>query len=73
MDLHRVTPESIEAPTTVIGAQGDAIVPPPQLRAMAKRLPNVRAVHTLKTRFGHDAFLTEQRRLGALLSATLAD
>jgi homoserine O-acetyltransferase len=73
VDLHRVSPEAINVRTTVIAAQGDTLVPPAQLRAMAKRLPNLDAVHTLKSRFGHDAFLTEQRRLGALLSATLAD
>jgi homoserine O-acetyltransferase len=73
VDLHRVTPEAIPVHTTVIAAQGDTLVPPAQLRAMAKRLPNLAAVHTLKSRFGHDAFLTEQRRLGVLLSATLAD
>lgn len=72
-DLHRVTPESIAVRTTVIAAQGDTLVPPAQLRTMAKRLPNLAAVHTLQTRFGHDAFLTEPRRLGALLSATLTD
>lgn len=73
VDLHRVVPEAISTRTTVIAAQGDTLVPPAQLRAMGKRLPQLDAVRILKTRFGHDAFLTEPRRLGALLSATLAD
>ena len=72
-DLHRVTPESITVPTTLIPAQGDTLVPPAQMRAMAKRLPNLRGVHLLRSRVGHDSFLTEPRRLGAILSATLAD
>ncbi len=71
-DLHCVTPESIDVTTTVIAAQGDTLVPPAQMRAMARRLPRVAATHTLRTRFGHDAFLTEQPRLGALLSTILA-
>ena len=71
-DLHRVEPESISVPTTVIAAQGDTLVPPAQLRAMSRRLPRLVAFHTLQTRFGHDAFLAEPRRLGLLLSATLA-
>jgi homoserine O-acetyltransferase/O-succinyltransferase len=72
-DLHRVSPEGVSVPTTVVPAQGDTLVPPAQMRAMAKRLPNLRAVHLLRSRTGHDSFLTEPRRLGAILSATLAD
>ena len=72
-DLHRVRPESVVVPSTVIALQGDTLVPPAQMRAMARRMPHVRAVHTLKTRFGHDAFLTEHVRLGAILSASLSD
>lgn len=72
-DLHRVTPEQIAVPATLIPAQGDTLVPPAQMRAMAKRLPNLRGVHLLRSRVGHDSFLTEPRRLGAILSATLVD
>ncbi len=72
-DLHRVRPESVTVPSTVIALQGDTLVPPAQMRAMARRMPNLRAVHTLKTRYGHDAFLTEPDRLGAILSASLSD
>ena len=72
-DLHRVIPEHITVPVTLIPAQGDTLVPPAQMRAMAKRLPNLRGVHLLRSRVGHDSFLTEPRRLGAILSATLVD
>lgn len=68
VDLHRVTPEDIHVPTTVIAAEGDTLAPPAQLRAMSRRLPNLTAFHTLETRCGHDAFLTEPRQLGALLA-----
>lgn len=72
-DLHRVTPENIHVPVTLIPAQGDTLVPPAQMRAMGKRLPQLRGVHLLRSRVGHDSFLTEPKRLGAILSATLAD
>ncbi|MEO5815322.1 MAG: homoserine O-succinyltransferase [Gemmatimonadaceae bacterium] len=72
-DLHHVVPEAVTVPTTVIAARGDTLVPPPQMRAMSKRLPRLEAFHVLPTRFGHDAFLTEQRKLGRLLTNTLAD
>jgi homoserine O-acetyltransferase len=73
VDLHRVVPEAVGVPTTVIAAQGDTLVPTSQLRTMARRLPRLDAFHRLQTRFGHDAFLAEQSRLGRLLTATLAD
>lgn len=72
-DLHRVEPERIAVPTTVIAAQGDTLVPASQLRALARRLPRLDWYATLRTRFGHDAFLTEPARLGRLLTAALAD
>lgn len=73
VDLHRVVPESVAVPTTIIAARGDTLAPLAQMRAMSKRLPNLEAFHVLQTRFGHDAFLTEQHRLGRLLTDTLAD
>jgi homoserine O-acetyltransferase len=72
-DLHRVVPEHVTVPTTVIAAQGDTLVPPSHLRALANRLPRLRGYHVLRTRFGHDAFLTEPARLGRLLTSALAD
>ena len=72
-DLHHVVPEHITVPTTVIAAQGDTLVPPSLLRALARRLPHLVGYHLIRTRFGHDAFLTEPTRLGILLSSALAD
>lgn len=72
-DLHRVVPERVAVRTTVIAAQGDTLVPASQLRALARRLPRLDAFTTLRTRFGHDAFLTEPARLGRLLTTALAD
>lgn len=72
-DLHRVAPERIDVPATVIAAAGDTLVPASQLRALARRLPRLDSFATLRTRFGHDAFLTEPARLGRLLTTALAD
>jgi homoserine O-acetyltransferase len=71
-DLHDVVPEQVLVPTVVIAAEGDTLVPADQLRAMAHRLPDLRAYHVLRTRFGHDAFLTEPDALGRLLTSVLA-
>jgi homoserine O-acetyltransferase len=70
-DLHRVVPERIDVPATVIAAQGDTLVPAAQLRTLARRLPRLNAFATLRTRCGHDAFLTEPARLANLLSTAL--
>jgi homoserine O-acetyltransferase/O-succinyltransferase len=72
-DLHRVAPERITVPTTVVAAQGDTLVPPAQSRELARRLPRLDRFVTLRTRFGHDAFLTEPARLGRVLTTALAD
>ncbi|MDQ6634517.1 MAG: homoserine O-succinyltransferase [Gemmatimonadota bacterium] len=72
-DLHRVVPEHVTVPTTVIAAQGDTLVPPSHLRALANRLPRLSGYHLIRTRFGHDAFLTEPARLGRLLTSALTD
>lgn len=70
-DLHRVEPERVTVPTTLIAAQGDTLVPPGQMRELAARLPKLLAFHTLRSRRGHDAFLTETGRLSRLLTSIL--
>jgi homoserine O-acetyltransferase len=70
-DLHRVVPEQVAVPSTLIAAQGDTLVPPSQMRAVAERLPALRGFHVLRSRRGHDAFLTETGRLSRLLTTIL--
>jgi homoserine O-acetyltransferase len=72
-DLHRVEPERVVVPTTLIAAQGDTLVPPAQMRELAARLCNLQGFHTLRSRRGHDAFLTETGRLSRLLTSILDD
>jgi homoserine O-acetyltransferase/O-succinyltransferase len=73
LDLHRVVPERITVPTALIAAQGDTLVPPSQMRTLSRRLPQLTHFVTLRTRRGHDAFLTETVRLGRLLATILTD
>jgi len=72
-DLHHVTPERVRVPTTLIAAQGDTLVPGSQMRTLASRLPRLCGIHTLRSRRGHDAFLTETGRLSRLLTPILDD
>jgi homoserine O-acetyltransferase/O-succinyltransferase len=71
-DLHRVDPSGIHTPTTIVAAEGDAIVPGEQLEILSARLaaPN-RLLHVPTTR-GHDAFLTEPAAVGAIIHNALS-
>jgi homoserine O-acetyltransferase len=71
-DLHRVDPSRITTPTTLVAAEGDAIVPREQLVALASRLPGARTLIDLPTRVGHDAFLVETAKVSAILTAALS-
>ena len=70
-DLHRVDPGAIRVPTTLVAAQGDRLVPESQLRELARRIAAPCRLHRVRTRFGHDAFLTEPRKIGRILASTL--
>jgi homoserine O-acetyltransferase len=70
-DLHRVTPEAVHVSSTVVAAQGDTLVPGSQTRALARELPLLSGYHTLRSRRGHDAFLTETGRVSRLLTSIL--
>jgi homoserine O-acetyltransferase len=72
-DLHLVVPERIDVPVTVIASRGDTLVPAAQTDELARRLPQLRALHTLDTQYGHDAFLLEGSTLGPLLLDALRD
>lgn len=71
-DLHRVDPARITTPTTVIAAEGDAIVPREQLDALAASLGGPCQLAELRGKTGHDAFLTEPDQLGPILTAALS-
>lgn len=70
-DLHRVCPERITTPALVVAAAGDALVPEPQLRELARRLAGPARLVRLPARTGHDAFLAEPRNIGRVLAVAL--
>ena len=70
IDRHAVDPAHIPHPTLVIGALSDQLVPPEQLRALAAALPDGR-LHLLDSLYGHDMFLKEAKRIGALIAPFL--
>lgn len=59
VDLHRVDPAEVRVPVTLVAVEGDTLVPPWQMRVLAEGLPDCRRLHTIVSRYGHDAFLKE--------------
>jgi homoserine O-acetyltransferase len=70
IDLHRVDPRTVTVPTTVIAIAEDRLVPLEDLFALAELLPQGE-IRVLRSKFGHDAFLTETLEIGAILGRTI--
>lgn len=63
IDLHRIEPERITAPVTLIGVEEDQLVPLSDMRAMRDRLAGTCRLVEISSIYGHDAFLKEQEVL----------
>lgn len=72
IDRHRVNASKVRAPCLLIGAKSDQLVLPEQLRHLADRLGGPAKLHLLNSLFGHDMFLKEADRIGALIQPFLA-
>ena len=70
IDLHRLDPASIRVPTTVVAVREDRLVPHADLAALARAIPDARLV-TIRSRYGHDAFLKEHGAVAAVLRRAL--
>lgn len=71
LDLHRVDPRRITAPTTLIGVPSDPLVPIEDVRATARALAGPVRLVELPSRYGHDAFLKETEALASVLREAL--
>lgn len=67
IDLHRVEPEDVRVPTTLIGISTDRVVPLADLCELQRRCGAAAALHVIDSRYGHDAFLKEDAQISALL------
>jgi len=73
IDLHRADVARIDAPTTLVAADPDLLVPIEQLAALAPTFARPARLVPLPSRFGHDAFLKEIDRLGPIVAAALEE
>jgi homoserine O-acetyltransferase len=72
IDLHRVDPETIAVPTTVVAIAEDRLVPKETLIALVERLAGPTRLRLLRSHYGHDAFLKEESAVAAVLREALA-
>ena len=73
LDRHRVEPEAVTVPTTLLGFTSDALVPIADLEALAGGLPNLRALVRAPSLYGHDGFLKEETVVADLITSALAE
>lgn len=71
LDLHRVRPEDISVPTTIIGVSSDRLVPIEQSRQLVDRLAGHGQLIEIDSAYGHDAFLGDAQRLAPFIEELL--
>lgn len=71
VDLHYIDPSDILIPTTLIGVGSDRLVPLADIRALAREIPAPCALYELNGVYGHDTFLKEPERVGAIIAEVL--
>jgi homoserine O-acetyltransferase len=73
IDLHRVDPNEVRVPTTIVGVHQDRLVPLDDLRELARSLAGPSRLVCLQSPYGHDAFLKEHEAIARLITQTLCD
>jgi len=73
IDLHALDPAQVTVPTVIAAVAEDRLVPQADLVALAEALPHARKLHLLRSRYGHDAFLTEHVAIARILREALAE
>jgi homoserine O-acetyltransferase len=71
LDLHKIRPEDVTVPATVIAITSDRLVPVAQSRDLANRLGGPSQLIELDSSYGHDAFLGDFARVAPFINALL--
>lgn len=71
IDRCALQPEEISAPVTLVACPTDQIAPLEAVEELGRRVRNLTALRTLPSLYGHDSFLKEPERVGAILSEFL--
>jgi homoserine O-acetyltransferase/O-succinyltransferase len=73
IDLHRVDPDLIRVPTTLVAVREDQLVPLADMLELRDRLAGPVEFVEISSLYGHDAFLKEAVALRAVFSKALAE
>jgi homoserine O-acetyltransferase len=73
IDRCALQPEDISAPVTLAACPTDQIAPLEAVEELGRRVQNLTALRTLPSLYGHDSFLKEPERVGAILREFLND
>jgi homoserine O-acetyltransferase len=68
LDLHKIRPEDVTVPTSVIAVSGDRLVPVAQSRELAQRLGGPSQLIEIDSSLGHDAFLGDSSRISPFVN-----
>jgi homoserine O-acetyltransferase len=71
IDLQHVDPGRIAVPVTLVGVEGDRLVPLGDVYALAQHLRGETRVRVLRSIYGHDAFLKEDAAIAGVLAEAL--
>ncbi|MCX7556480.1 homoserine O-succinyltransferase [Xanthomonadaceae bacterium JHOS43] len=71
IDLQDVEPEAIHVPTDIVAVAQDQVVPETDLLGLTERISGPARLHRVDSLYGHDAFLKEEARIGAILATAL--
>jgi homoserine O-acetyltransferase/O-succinyltransferase len=72
IDLHRVDAAAVRVPADIVAVSSDRLVPCEDLRVLAAGSGAQARYHEIDSRYGHDAFLKETGRIGALVAHALS-
>lgn len=72
IDAHRIEPQAVRVPTSLLAVVGDQLVPPADVRELALALPDLRLHREVRSRYGHDAFLKEPGHVSRFLREVLS-
>jgi homoserine O-acetyltransferase len=70
IDLHRIEPGDVAVPATFAAVDSDALVPAADIETFACAVPNAR-FRSIRSRFGHDAFLKEEAQVATIITEFL--
>lgn len=72
IDLHRLDAAAVRVPSDIVAVSSDRLVPAQDLRDLAGTIAAPARYHEIESRYGHDAFLKEAGRIGALVAHALS-